>query len=118
MKAEGRSQLDLMIVDNDENLVAYSLKCDKISKSDFKDPLKQALGYANHYNMNVHLVNFFYSGHKSPSEPEDVAEEITLINVEHNKECTRFTITLPSDPDYSRVVNVKLLKYHAKSVSE
>ena len=105
MKAEGKSQLDLMIVDNDENLVAYSLKStNKITISDFKVPLKRTLSYANHYDININLVNFFPISY-SP-EYVNTSKEIFLINVKHNTTYTQFTITLPSNPSYIQVVNV------------
>lgn len=72
MKGEGRTQLDLMIVDGNQNKVAYSLKCNKISLADFEKPIEQALGYASHYEMEVQLVNFFLKGQNSPSVPDDV----------------------------------------------
>ena len=106
MKGEGKTQLDLMIVDGNQNKIAYSLKCNKISSADFEKPIEQAQGYASHYEMEVQLVNFFLKGQKSPSDLDDVPEEIIIINVEHNSTCTQFTITLPSDPDYYREVNV------------
>ena len=105
MKAEDKSQLDLMIVNGDQNHVAYSLKCDKLPPADFEKPIEQAQGYAKHYKMDVHLVNFFQSGHNLRSNI-DISRRIILINVEHNDSCTEFTITMPSDPNYSKVVNV------------
>jgi len=105
MKAEDKSQLDLMIVNGDQNHVAYSLKCDKLPPADFEKPIEQAQGYAKHYKMDVHLVNFFQSGHNLRSNI-DIPRRIILINVEHNDSCTEFTITMPSDPNYSKVVNV------------
>ncbi len=105
MKGEGRTQLDLMIVDGDQNKVAYSLKCNKISSTDFEKPIEQAQRYASHFGMEVQLVNFFLKG-QTPSDLYNVPDEIIIINVEHNSTCTQFTITLPSDPNYYREVNV------------
>jgi hypothetical protein len=36
MKDKGKIQLDLIIVYGDQNLVAFSLKCNKISSTNFK----------------------------------------------------------------------------------
>ncbi|CAG8558046.1 2329_t:CDS:1 [Scutellospora calospora] len=107
MKGEGRTRLDLMIVDGDKNLVAYSLKCNKISSNDFEKPIDQAQMYAGHFDMGISLVNFFLSGHKPPSVLDNITEEIFIINIEYNSACTQFTITLQSDPDYSKVVDIK-----------
>ncbi|CAG8539604.1 319_t:CDS:1, partial [Racocetra fulgida] len=84
IKGEGRTQLDLMIVDGDQNLVAYSLKCNKISSTDFEKPIDQVQIYASHFEMGVYLVNFFLSGHKPPSDLDNVSEGIIIINVKDN----------------------------------
>ncbi|CAG8757510.1 30528_t:CDS:2, partial [Racocetra persica] len=48
-----------------------------------KKPIDQAQIYASHFEIGVYLVNFFLSGHKPPSDFDDVPEEIIIINVEH-----------------------------------
>ncbi|GES94720.1 crinkler (CRN) family protein [Rhizophagus clarus] len=108
VRAKGRERLDLMIVDGDKNLVAYSFKSNKTSESDFKDPLRQALSYANHYGMDINLVNFYPSGYYL--NYVHAPKEIFLINVAHNTTCTQFTITLPSEPSYTQVVNTSSKK--------
>ena len=101
-----RIHLDLMIVDGNQNKVVYSLKCNKTLPTDFEKLIEQAQSYTIHYEMEVQLVNFFPKGQNSPLVPDDISEEIVIINVKHNSVCMEFTITLPSDPEYYRKVSI------------
>ncbi|CAG8759153.1 16551_t:CDS:1, partial [Acaulospora morrowiae] len=103
VNASGRTHLDLMIVDNDEILATYSLKCNKISEADFRDPLKQAKIYADDFGTDICLVNFILKGHRKPCTLYGVPEEIILVNVIFNAEFTQFEIQTESLDGYQTV---------------
>ena len=57
----------------------------------FKDPVKQAKRYAKYFRMNIYLVNFYHDGGSTPTVI-NVLEDVILVNVKYNVECTKFTI--------------------------
>ncbi|RGB23853.1 hypothetical protein C1646_773905 [Rhizophagus diaphanus] len=83
--------LDLMVIQDNNDWCGYEFKVDKISSAQFKDPLKQAKRYAEYFRMNIYLVNFYNNCGSTPAMI-DVPEDVTLVNVKYNAECTKFTI--------------------------
>lgn len=102
VKRGSQEKLDLMIVKNRENLVAYSLKVNKITSIDFDEPLAQAKKYVRIYKMKVYLLNFYLGGHRTPDEVY-VPEGVILVNIKHDKNLTKFDITSDS---FNSTVNV------------
>ncbi|GES92044.1 hypothetical protein GLOIN_2v1735228 [Rhizophagus clarus] len=96
LKSSGKYLLDLMITDGDQNLTAYSLKCDVTSESKLKAAFEQAKVYANYFNMEIYLLDFFPDYHDLCSSPNDI-EDIILISVKHNNECTRIKLQSSRD---------------------
>jgi hypothetical protein len=94
-RAENRDQIDLIIRGKDSNYFGYELKVNAVSQSDFKSHLKQATKYAEHYKIPIYLVNFYLEGHSTPVTVTPNKENVFVVNILHNKDCTRFEITGP-----------------------
>jgi len=94
-KAEGQQQLDLMVTQGNAKWAGYELKVNLTAKADFEKHFDQASRYVKHYEMPIHLVNFYLKGHKTPAKLERVPKDVIVVNVMHNKECTKFFITAP-----------------------
>ncbi|KAF9987559.1 hypothetical protein BGZ65_003112 [Modicella reniformis] len=94
-KAKDKDHIDLMLTENDRNLFGYELKVNMITKSDFKPHLKQAEKYAIFYGVPVYLVNFYLEGHSTPAQLLETPADVAVVNIMHNKDCTRFIITAP-----------------------
>jgi hypothetical protein len=93
--AENRDELDLMVVDNEQGsfLFGYELKVNKITAADFQGPLQQAKKYADHFRMEIHLINFWLEGMSVPVRLASVTERVTVVNVQHNASCTEFIMS-------------------------
>ena len=106
VNAHGKEKLDLLVVKDSEGLekwAGYELKVKKISESDFKEPLKQAKKYADHFKMDIHLVNFY---------PENVhpvflsIARVPVLNFACNTNCTEFTIRSSKEDEGIKVNNI------------
>ncbi|GBC01323.1 hypothetical protein RclHR1_04140008 [Rhizophagus clarus] len=91
VKIREHEALNLMVIQNNNNWCGYEFKVEKISSAQFKDPVKQAKRYAEYFGMNIYLVNFYNDGGSTPAVI-NVPEDVTLVNVKYNAECTKFTI--------------------------
>ncbi|CAB4389128.1 unnamed protein product [Rhizophagus irregularis] len=109
LKSSGKHLLDLMITDGDQNLIAYSLKCDVTSKSKLEGAFKQADVYAKYFEMEIYLVDFFPDNHNLSlyDIPSDI-QNIILISVKHNDKCTQFVIQSPTHEILERTVTIEL----------
>ncbi|GBB99633.1 hypothetical protein RclHR1_03590008 [Rhizophagus clarus] len=93
IKCGGKDKLDLMIVKDRNNLVAYSLNVNNITLSDFRSSLEQASKYVKQYKMEVYLLNFYLDGHRTPEVIHNIPQGIILVNIKHNNDFTKFYIT-------------------------
>ncbi|RIA81580.1 hypothetical protein C1645_744422 [Glomus cerebriforme] len=71
--------LDLMVIRDNNDWCGYEFKVEKISSAQFKDP-----------NEHI-LVNFYHDGGSTPTAI-NVPEDVTLVDVKYNAECTKFII--------------------------
>ncbi|KAF9162373.1 hypothetical protein BGX20_001743 [Mortierella sp. AD010] len=92
-RAQGKGQIDLMLIENNRNWFGCELKVNVISQSDFKDYLKQTSKLADSYEIPVYLLNFYQEGHSAPVWLLQIPANVVVVNVMHNKGCTRFIIT-------------------------
>jgi hypothetical protein len=71
----------------------YELKANTIHQSEIKDRVNQPSKYAEFYKIPVNLVNFFLEGHLTPIQP---TTNVVVVNIMHDRDCTRFIITTPN----------------------
>ncbi|GJJ70719.1 hypothetical protein EMPS_03069 [Entomortierella parvispora] len=95
-KAKNKDRIDLMLTENGQKLFGYELKVNAISQPDFKDHLQQASKYAVFYDIPVYLVNFYLEGHSTPVPLLNIPANVFVVNIMHNKDCTRFIIAAPN----------------------
>ena len=60
-----------MVVD-EHLLTGYELKVNKNTEADFREHLVQAQKYADHFEMEIHLINFWLEGMSPPVKIENV----------------------------------------------
>jgi len=94
-RAEGRTQLDLMVTKTSLNWTGYELKTNLSSPVHFENHFAQVLGYSQYYNIPIHLVNFYLEGHSILAKLENIPPDIIVVNIMHNSDCTKFDITKP-----------------------
>ena len=92
VKIRAHEAIDLMVIKDNKNWGGYEFKVEKISEAEFKDPLEQAERYAEFFKMRIYLVNFYHDSGSTPTTLIDVPENVTLVNVKYNAECTKFTV--------------------------
>ncbi|CAI2169441.1 16450_t:CDS:1, partial [Funneliformis geosporum] len=76
------------MIKHNEKWAGYELK---ISRADFSGPVTQAGKYAEHFKINIHLVNFYPDTSSTPVFPDTTAN-IIVVNVKCNKDCSQFKI--------------------------
>src|SRR5437763_7897338 len=106
-KAKDKDRLDLLVVKDDNKLetwAGYELKVNKITETDFSDPLIQAKKYANYFDMDIHLVNFYPNTSRTPEFPS--IERVPVINVKYNKDFTEFVIYSSPEDQGINVTNI------------
>ena len=85
-KAKDREQLDLIVVSGNEKLAGYELKVSNITQAD----LDQAKRYADHFNLEVHLVNFCSENDSHPVNPKRPPKNVVLVNVRYSSDYSNF----------------------------
>ncbi|KAF9435262.1 hypothetical protein BGZ76_006599, partial [Entomortierella beljakovae] len=95
VKAKDQDHLDLMVIEDGSNWAAYEFKVGAITRADFKPHLAQAERYRKHFEREIYLVNFYLEGQQTPETPSNIPKQVTVINIKHNSDCTRFNICAP-----------------------
>ncbi|KAF9578764.1 hypothetical protein BGW38_005280 [Lunasporangiospora selenospora] len=94
-RAKDKERIDLVETEDDRNVFGYELKVNAVSQADFKDGIEQASRYAKFYSIPVYLANFYPEGHSTPARLLHTPANVAVINVKHNKDCTRFIFSTP-----------------------
>jgi hypothetical protein len=66
----------------------------KVSDSDFKEPLEQCVGYAKEHKIGIYLVNFV-TEHQAPERTDviwDSDYRVTVVNVHFSDDYCHFTV--------------------------
>src|SRR5690606_28579504 len=92
--AKGRDSIDLLVTENNNIWAGFEFKVEKITASDFEDPLKQVEKYLDYFKelKTIYLVNFYLETSMTPVIPK-TADNIVVVNIKYNKDCTKFEIS-------------------------